>query len=147
MVSDSYKNIVIQSHQYIETSRFKMKICMLVAICLFLLLQYGHCKCSDFKKENKWGKWKCKPENLKVKTECSFHSSKVDHIGSLKIACGEDGEWHNEWNGTNLIWDVIEIFFPYLVNFADFIYNIYNNNNNNNNNNNKMDLLQSQARI
>ena len=27
-----------------------------------------------------------------------------------------------------MIWDVIEIFFPYLVNFADF-----NNNNNNNN--------------
>ena len=103
MVSESYKNIVIQSHQYIETSQFKMKICMLVAICLFLLFQYGHCKCSDFKKENKWGKWKCKPDNLKVQTKCSFHCSKVDHIGSLQIACGKDGEWHNEWNGTNLI--------------------------------------------
>ena len=32
-----------------------------------------------------------------------------------------------------LIWDVIEIFFPYLVNFADF----------NNNNNNNVNLISS----
>ena len=72
-----------------------MKVTLLLSILFVLLFKKGQCQsnCKDFKRENRYGRWVCNPNNLGVGTKCSFQCSKVNHTGALKISCGDKGEW------------------------------------------------------
>ena len=70
-----------------------MKIFILVATFFIIMIQERHCKCKDFKNENIYGSWICKPNNIQVKTTCSFKCTKGGNMGSMQIICGQDGKW------------------------------------------------------
>ena len=79
-----------------------MKIFILVATFFIIMIQERHCKCKDFKNENIYGSWICKPNNIQVKTTCSFKCTKGGNMGSMQIKCGQDGKWkmvcHEDYN-------------------------------------------------